>query len=338
MIWNLKVKYIKSFLPNETNLAYNLINIGDEYPKIVELFKEDIKKLENPISDCILCFRGDSKENLELHKDFFDKGLSKDFMIGSKSKSNYYKNNDDPFEFYEGKPQKYLLEDIDKLIEICNSEILSKPKNHLVGGNIGEQFMQYLNELEREKLEHWRLFFISFLHNNGEGRKFKKFKDYSPFTSLTYGEHKGRIARKFAIKKTGNGIIYIVSVSKREKSYIKTNEMINTMKNHGVNWYEDIHSELMLLNGIFPHDILGVMEVKKKRTPLLVINPWLFKEYLNGNRFDLNEGIPVNQKNFKKFVQEETDYKRYSWKNYSGDQFLEEIDQERGLIKLSKFE
>lgn len=48
MIWNLKVKYIKSFLPNETNLAYNLINIGDEYPKIVELFKEDIKKLENP--------------------------------------------------------------------------------------------------------------------------------------------------------------------------------------------------------------------------------------------------------------------------------------------------
>jgi len=336
MIWNLKVQYVKSFLPNETNPEYDLIDLGYKYPGIVELFKEDIHRLENSEGQCIVCFRGDSKENLESHKDFFEKDLSKIFMVGSKSRSNDVRNIDDPFEFYKGKPKIGILEDLEELITVCNLEIQGKPAYHPVRGTLNKQIlMEYFNGLSEEELEHWRLVFISFLHNNGKGRKYKKFKDYSPFTSLTYGKHKGRIARKFATRNIGSGIVYIISINKQDKNYIKTIKITDTLKKYGVNWYEDIHSEMMVLNGIFPHDILGVMEVKRNRTPMLVINPWLFSEYLNDKRFDLKNGIPVNQKSFKKWIEEVTNYQRYSWKDYQGNHFIEEINQERR--ELNKF-
>lgn len=71
MIWNLKIKEIKSFIPDGDNLEYEIVNVHDQYSEIAELFKNDIQILENPESNCILCFRGDSKNSLELHKVFF---------------------------------------------------------------------------------------------------------------------------------------------------------------------------------------------------------------------------------------------------------------------------
>lgn len=224
------------------------------------------------------------------------------FIIGSKSKSNYVKNDGDQFEFYAGNSKKGLLEDIRALINTCNSAIDCKPKSYLISGNLDEKFIQYLDKLDEEELEHWRLFFIAFLHNNnnnnGKGRSFKSFKHYSPFTSLTYGKHKGKIARKFATHKISHGIVYIVAVRKSDRNYLKAVEMTDTIMNYGVNWYKDTNSELMLLNGIFPHDILRIMEVRKKKTPLLVINPWLFQEYLDGKTFNPDDGISINQKKF----------------------------------------
>ena len=316
-----------------------MIDLLKEHSEVIKLFKEDIKIIENSNSSSILCFRGDSKENQDLHNNFFKNELAKIFIIGSKSRSNYIKNEDDLFEFYAG-GRKKIIENLEELIRICNEKIASKPDSHCITGKFSTSFKKYLFTLNKKELEHWRLFFISFLHNNGKGRSFKKFKNYSPFTSLTYGKRKGRIARRFAMKSKKDidtGIIYIVSVNNYYGNYIKTADMIKVLKQHGINWYPDVHSELMLINGIFPHDILGIMEVKNNRTPLLIINPWLFKEYLDGKRFSLTKGIPINQKYFKKWIKEETDFKRYSWRDNMGNQSVEEVNQESKLMELDRF-
>ena len=336
-MWKLKIKEYFSFIPNtKPEAKYKLKKVNDN---VIKLFLADINKLEeNWGNNCILCLRGDSKKQ-KLHKEFFNNGLDKFFMVGNKAKSNYRTGKDDDFEYYEGKNNSALLKDIQKLIETCNAEISLKPDKHKIKGKINLKFLETLRNKSKSELEHWRLFFISFLHNNGKGEIYKKFKDYSPFVSLTYGSSKHSIARKFALDRAKHkiGLVYIVAVNKDKRNFIKTDEMIKTLTEFGVEWYKDRHKEIMLINGIFPHHILGLLEVKATRTPRLIINPWLYQQYINSGNGYSESGIPINQEYFDEWIKYDN-LKRYFFRDFDGDEYVAEIGESMSYSKVNHFQ
>lgn len=334
-LWNLKIKEYVSFEPDEhVGEDYSLIKLDDVY---IGKFISDIEKIEsNP--NMLLCLRGDSKESEILHDNFFNKKLSNFFIIGKKAKSYYRTNLPVDFEYYQGKTRDEILLELTELITICNNEIISKPEKDDILGIIPNIFVETLKLKNINELEHWRLFFISFLHNNGQGRMYKKFKDYSPFLSLTYGKNKKLVARKFALGKAGRkkGFIYIIALNTKKRDYIKTQDLNNELYDLGVKWYNDKDKECMLLNGAFPHYILGIIEVRKTSTPKLVINPWLFREYTKDKRFDIENGIPVNQEYLHDWFENDK-FKRCFYEDYQGDQYLSEINQTFEIRKINRF-
>lgn len=334
-LWNLKIKEYLSFEPNERmNSGYNLISLDSD---LINKFISDIGIIENN-PNFLLCLRGDSKKSETDHAVFFNKRLNNFFIIGSKAKSYYKTGKEDDFEYYEGKNRNEILSELNELIDTCNSEIIQKPKQHGISGQINSSFIDNLKCKSQNELEHWRLFFISLLHNNGKGKKYEKFKDYSPFVSLTYGNKKTSISRRFAIDRTKHkkGFIFIIVVDTRKRDYIKTHDLITELSDFGIKWYNDRHRECMLLNGIFPHYILGLFEVQKTRTPRLIINPWLYKEYKENRVYNIESGIPVNQEYFHEWMKYD-DYKRYFYEDYNRNQFISEINQFYEIKKIDRF-
>lgn len=334
-LWDLKIKEYLSFEPDEhPHGKYSLLKLDEIY---IEKFTSDIEKIESNPS-MLMCLRGDSSESEIAHDNFFKKELSNFFMIGNKAQSYYRTKLPDDFEYYQGKNRDEILLEITELINKCNNEIISKPGHHDIKGTIPNTFIEILRLKNENELEHWRLFFISFLHTNGKGTEYKKFKDYSPFLSMTYGSNKKSIARKFAIKRVNHhkGLIYIIAVNTIKRDYIKTQDLISELAALGVKWYPDVNSECMLLNGAFPHNILGIMEVRKTSTPKLVINPWLFKEYKNDRLFNIENGIPVNQDYLDQWFERDK-FKRCFYEDYQGDQYMSEINQASDIRKINKF-
>lgn len=334
-LWDLKIRECLSFEPDEhPHGKYSLLKLDEIY---IEKFISDIEKIEsNP--NMLLCLRGDSKESEIVHDIFFKKKLSNFFMIGNKAKVYYRTKLPIDFEYYEGKNLAEILIEITELIKKCNDEITSKPEVHNISGTIPDTFIENLRLKDQNELEHWRLFFISFLHTNGKGTEYERFKNYSPFLSVTYGVNKKTIARKFAIERVKHhkGLIYIIAVNTKKSDYIKTQDLITELAGLGVIWYPDVNSECMLLNGAFPHNILGVMEVKRTSTPKLIINPWLFKEYKNDRLFNIGEGIPVDQEYFHQWLENDK-FKRCFYEDYNGDQCILEKNQALEVRKINKF-
>lgn len=79
-----------------------------------------------------------------------------------------------------------------------------------------------------------------------------------------------------------------------------------------VQWYDDIHSEIIIKDGIFPQNILGIFVIDNETdSKEFIINPFLYQLFhVNKGKSkyklsDLTEyvcqnGIPINQKNFEK--------------------------------------
>ncbi len=334
-LWNLKIKEFLSFEPHERiSSNYNLITLDAD---LINKFISDIGLIENN-PNFLLCLRGDSKNSVKSHITFFNKGLSNLFIVGNKAKSYYKIDKQDDFEYYQGKNLNELLSELCELVNTCNYEISQKPQQHRISGKINKSFIDNLKFKSQSELEHWRLFFISFLHNNGIGKKYEKFKDYSPFVSLTYGNKKASISRRFAIDRTKHkkGYVFIIVVDTSKRDYIKTHDLITELSNFGIKWYGDKHKECMLLNGAFPHYILGLFEVQKTRTPRLIVNPWLYKEYKENRAFNTEIGIPVNQEFFHEWMNYDN-CKRYFYEDYNGNQYISEINQFNKIKKIDKF-
>lgn len=165
---------------------------------------------------------------------------------------------------------------------------------------------------------------LNFLHNVGGRWKDKK---RSPFVSAAQGYEAFSKAEKFALGKEDRSIIYILwgftKVTDSE-NYIKTSELTNFMRKIGVDWYDDIHSEIIIKDAIFPQKIFGVFEIDSSCNKItFIINPYLYQLFSSRekNSTDIakyvsENGIPVDQENFETFASD-IGYQSYGYDDNS---------------------
>lgn len=299
-----------------------LIENENNYPKSIDFFtvQEDqnffvtlnqtvinnffnlVETLEK--NTCIvMCTRGDSRVNNNI---FFDvEYMKKFFVVGQKAdvfQMTVPKNHNVNHIQEERKTE--VLEKVLFLARKVNHIIESKKKNHNISGQISPTAIEQIKKLDLSKLNFLKIIFISFLHNNGD----KSFKSDSPFLSLTNGEKKFDKAKEFALSRQHNkGYIFLYALNKNlfSSDYIITEEFTDFIRKLGIQWYPDIHQEIMLLNGMYPHFILGIYKIENCQIESFFMNPELYKLLSTGhNNFDTENGLPINQKNFIQLAKE----------------------------------
>lgn len=273
---------------------------------IIHKLRTTIEKLER-LPQVYLCVRGDCFE--EHHDSFIKQDLAKLFIVGQKAK--YHLSSGRSIEYYR-KPtgvSRNIEDEIKSLVQKCNEIIRNKPASHGIQGQIPEEFLNFIISQSQTELEGWQIFFLSFLHNNGQPRNFKK---YSPFISLTYGCDKLTTARRFALERSryGKGIIFVYSLNSGWRYYIRAKDLTKQLKDYGVQWYKDIHHEILLINGMYPHFLIGLFEVSRKRTLKFILNPWIYEQFKHNFEFNYTEGVDINQIRFNDFAQS-LGYKSY---------------------------
>lgn len=309
--------------PDDSTYDYALFEISGA---ILEQFKNYITNVFDfeEKKQIITCMRGFSKGNHNEH--FIHCDLNKIFMVGEKGKwfLNEEVKGDIYTEDYDDKDR--LFENIKKLIEDINKKIETREKNgHEISGNIKIEDLHLKENLRVEELRFWKLFLSIVLHNIGNGWRHKK---ESPFVSVTYGEKKQKVAYEFAFsreeKDVQNGFIYLAFLEKKSPYFMYTKHINEILRNLGVNWYEDINNEIILIDGLFPHYIIGIFEVyKNSDNRIFYINPWLYRKFKMNNHVAGNlrshtlftPKIPINQKEFKSFAKE-LGYHRYFSTSY----------------------
>ena len=291
---------------------------------IVDKLNELISSLDNN-KEVYLTTRGDNRGNLEIHNEFFTSEYIKSFFgVGLKSKSAIKIPRNEEFEHTIIEEKTQVVSELKKVIEYCNERIDKKPESHNIQGRVSDSFIESLDNYSVEELNKWKIFFLSFLHNDGS---LNEFKSSSPFLSLTQGWKKYRTARNFSLwrNKYGRGIIYLYALSKHDNNYFVTKEFTKKLKEFDIVWYEDNHKEIMLLNGMFPHYLLGIFEVTKTSTPKFILNPELYKLLENSEEFDFRGGLSINQDNFLEMAQK-LGYKRFFYTYGNGSTFITDIN------------
>lgn len=250
-----------------------------------------------------LCARGDSKGDEQ--SDFIDFDLKDFFIVGDKAKA-HIKLPDNPFQHTK---DKTTLDDIKNILSKCNEILRQKSMNseNEIYGKFTDQFIKYLEEKSLEVQESWKFALLALLHNKGktDGSKGKiddYFKPYSCFVSLTYGENKYNTAKKFAVGRNNNGLIYIYILEKSLKNHFRAMDLTNKLCDLGIKWYEDVNSEIMVINGLYPHNIIGFFEINREEVKRFVLNPWFYKQIMhdlkNGGDYNYKDGVLINQENF----------------------------------------
>ena len=294
------IENTKQILTFDTTNDYNLFNVSNNiHDKLINL----INYLEQ-IPQVYLCARGDSTL-LEEHNEIFNVNVSDElrrlFIIGEKARIHIkgINNDDKKYTHYDN---NNLLETIKLLIKGVNIIINRSPKSNEISGQIPKSFINNLCNLNLDSLEKWKIFFLSFLHNSAKPIDFKK---HSPFLSVAYGYKKYRTARNFALSrcKHKKGMILLYCLNAGWPYYIRTIDLTNRLAKFNVKWYKDIHNEIILMNGIYPHYLLGIFEVKNNLTPKFIVNPWLYELLNVGNSFDYSKGLPIDQTDFIEFAE-----------------------------------
>ena len=289
-----------SFDADGSRSSYKLKQL--EQP-IIDKLKTTIEKLER-LPQVYLCVRGDCFLNLECHDTYIEQDLAKLFIVGEKAKYHLRDGSGRSIEYYRKQTEvaRNIKDEIRSLVEECNEIIRNKPASHGIQGQIPEECLNFILSQSQTDLEGWQIFFLSFLHNNGKPRNFKR---SSPFISLTYGCKKLATARRFALSQSpyGKGIIFLYSLNSNWPYYIRAKDLTEQLKDYGVQWYKDIHREILLINGMYPHFLVGLFEVSIKRTLKFILNPWIYKQFKHDCEFNYTEGVDINQVRFKDFAQ-----------------------------------
>lgn len=260
----------------------------------IEYLKSIIETLEKD-EDVHLYARGDSKRSKNgkrsTHAEFMNNELYDFFIVGTKAK---FHNNQPDGIFQHTLNDRKIIDDIKDIVLKCN-EVLGEKSD----GNFPDRLILDIEDLPEKNQESWKFALLAFLHNKGND---DYFKPYSGLVSLTYGQGKYDTAKKFAIERNKKGFIYTYILRKDLKQYFKTEDMNQLLKKYGVEWYEDKHNEIMILNGLFPHNIVGFFEVSKSTNKRFILNPWFhsqIKHDLNCKlKFEYKNGVPINQEGF----------------------------------------
>lgn len=310
-----------------------------------ELEKEEIDLLKNIIinleknQNVILCTRGQSKVDKERHDTFINNELYDLFLVGNKAQYHIEeKIGLDPFLTTN---KNILLDEIKTLLLLVNEE-LSRWNSRYEGqveGQFTDQLIDDLNDEEKSVVETWKLFLYSLLHNHGENI----FKPYSFFISLTHMDNKYKTAKYFALNTNENdvGLIFVYILDKKNNNYIKSSELPKQLEKYGVKWFQDSDHEIMLINGLYPHNIIGFFEVEKENVKRFILNYWFYKQMKKDYAYDFSQGVYVDQgSNLEKF---KDSAKRLNFKTYfstdnrpNGREFIHDIKKSnsRGISKF----
>jgi len=301
-----KFPKVQKFYSFQKNLeAYTLFEVNKE---IILKFYKLLDKLESQ-SQTILCTRGDSKENTEEHNNFFQYNLNNLFIVGGKSNYNFSDEIKNIYEHTYIENKDILQKQLKTLIKKANDAMNTREKEFSL--KTLEYFSNLkLNEYDIESLLKLKIFFLSFFHTDG---RLRELSNNTPFLSMTYGNKKFSIARKFALGKNNpkeKAFIYLYSLNAGDPYYMKTNILSKALNKIGAKWHYDKYHEILLINGMFPHYMLGIFEVEKNKTPKFIINPYLYEILKKNEQFDYVNGLSINQENFKEYA------KKLGYKNY----------------------
>lgn len=292
-----KLPKVKDFysLPLDSS-SYKLFKVSEE---IISRFYLLLEKLELQ-TDTIVCLRGDSKVSFNKHKKFFKYELNKVFVVGGKSNYYFSKEVESLYAHTYTENKDILLLELNNLIDKAN-KAMNKREEESKSKALNYFRNLDLNKYDVKQLLKLKIFFLSFFHTDGRLDDLRK---QSPFLSITYGYKKFSIARKFALDKYSKkeGYIYLYSLNANDPYYLKTKELSKKLNKIGAKWHYDKYSEILLINGMFPHYMLGIFEVKRNKTPKFIFNPYLYEILEQDKVFDFINGLSINQQNFKQYA------------------------------------
>ncbi|EOH94233.1 hypothetical protein [Enterococcus pallens] len=236
------------------------------------------------------------------------------FVVGEKG--NAYRENvnvDGIDPYYRNNP---TANDIKEILELVNSIL-----NRNGFGYIDlDKILRYAND----DITGTYMFLLNLAHNIG-GQWENKCR--SPFVSAAYGNRGFKKAFQFANNRNNNDHSYILWGFQHEDvkdRYIFTKELCQTLGMMDVNWYEDIHHEIIIKDGIFPQNILGVFVIENQTgRKNFIINPYLYQLFdagIENARYNSSEliikisryGIPIDQIDFDRCAKE-LGYKSYGY-------------------------
>ncbi len=258
--------------------------------------------------------------------EFFEKF----FVVGEKGQS--YREN-----VYSGGIPNYYGQEVTQEDVIClaeeTNEILKKS-----GKNTIEivDLLKYRDDNLSDETMYTLL--LNFLHNIGGRWKDKK---RSPFVSAAHGNAAFVKAENFARGKDNRELVYILwgfTQSTDGTNYVETKKLTDFIRTIGVDWYDDVHSEIIIKDGIFPQKILGVFEIDGNfDTVSFIINPYLYQLFTSGKKSSVDiakyvseNGIPVNQENFEKFASD-LGYQSYGYDNNSEHRWAGTVGAEANI-------
>ena len=262
-----KVQEYYSFKSDQEE--YNLFLVDQS---VVSRFHHLLTKIESQ-SQTILCTRGDAKES---HYHFFQEDLNKIFTVGEKSRYHFSENVKNIYLHTYTENKTILEKELRDLIQKVNQAMNRREREFSL------KTLEYFIDLEFDKFDielllKLKVFFLSFLHTDGRE---EELSSTSPFLSVTYGNKKFSIARKFALGKKNpkkRAFIYLYSLNAGDPYYMKTNILSKKLQQEGAKWHYDKYKEILLINGMFPHYMLGIFEVEINRTPRFIMNPYLYE-------------------------------------------------------------
>lgn len=298
-----KVQNFYSF--QKDSEPYTLFEVKKE---IILRFHNLLDKLESQ-SQTILCTRGDSKKDTAEHNDFFKDNLNKVFIVGGKANYNFSDEVKSIYKHTYIENKNILKNQLNTLIGKANNAMNTREEEFSI------KTLKYFSNLELDKFDiesllKLKVFFLSFFHTDS---RLRELSSKTPFLSMTYGSEKFSIARKFALGKENQkekAFLYLYSLNTGDPYYMKTNNLSKELNKIGARWHYDKYHEILLINGMFPHYMLGITEVEKNKTPKFIINPYLYEILENNEQFDYINGLPINQENFAEYA------KRLGYKNY----------------------
>ncbi|MDB1689313.1 hypothetical protein [Enterococcus casseliflavus] len=150
------------------------------------------------------------------------------------------------------------------------------------------------------------MYLLNLAHNIG-GRW--KNKCRSPFVSASYGSKGFATALRFAQARNTDNNSYIIwgyTNINDSGNYIFTKELSRNLGMMNVDWYEDIHSEIIIKDSIAPQNILGVYKINNETSAKqFIVNPSLYKLFYASKdmhkygfselvNYICREGIPID--------------------------------------------
>lgn len=247
-----------------------------------------------------LITRGFSVQN---HDVFLESELNKFFIVGQKGAQYLREQIEETINLYNYNiyNKVKLVNEIKDLFEEVNSILRRMDKEC-----ISSKFIEYTENIPLSQLQNKKIFLTAFLHNIG--RRWSA-KSSSPLLSFAHGPNKKEIAKNFATNALrgedpiNKGFVILGYVPSEGMRFEKlTQDLNDELEKVGVSWYEDIHNEIMLLDGIMPHRIIGLFEIKMSGEENFILNPWLEKMFSEDERFQYKKGVKIDQSNFEQFA------------------------------------